>query len=312
MIKVKNLVKIYKSYKKKGFFRKETREIVALNKISFKIKKGERVALIGPNGAGKTTTIKILTGILYPTEGEVKVLNYIPWKDRIKLSYKIGVIFTSSFFFWGLSVKDNLDIIKELYNISDKEFKEKIEFFSSYFNIKKLLSRKPSQLSTGERRKIELMSALLHNPKILFLDEPTLGLDFVSKFNFRNLVNKICKKLRVSLLITSHDIGDIEMLTKRAIIINEGKIVYDGSLRKLKKYYAKEKEVIFYMKRAKIPKILKDYKCEIKGNAVKVKVERNKIKEVINEVLSKYKVEDIDIKESSLEEIIRDIYRGKI
>ncbi len=308
MIKVKNLVKIYKSYKKKGFFRKETKKIVALNKISFKIKKGERVALIGPNGAGKTTTIKILTGILYPTEGEVKVLNYIPWKDRIKLNREISVLFTSSSkLYFSLPAIDTFEFLKEIYKIREKAYKSRLNYLVNLFGAEDLIKIPVRNLSFGERMKLELIASLLHAPKILFLDEPTIGLDVVAKDAVRKLLKEVNKKFKTTILLTSHDLQDVEKVCERVIIISKGNLIYDGSLSDLFKKYVKYK--VIEVELEKVPRaITVNGEVKLQGKRAIIKVNREEHKEVVVKLLEKYKVRDIKVKEESLEDIIKRIY----
>ncbi len=308
MIKVKNLVKIYKSYKKKGFFRKETKEIVALNKISFKIKKGERVALIGPNGAGKTTTIKILTGILYPTEGEVKVLNYIPWKDRIKLNREISVLFTSSSkLYLSLPAIDTFEFLKEIYKIREKAYKSRLNYLVNLFEAKDIIKIPVRNLSFGERMKLELIASLLHAPKILFLDEPTIGLDVVAKDTVRKLLKEVNKKFKTTILLTSHDLQDVEKVCERVIIISKGNLIYDGSLSDLFKKYVKYK--VIEVEFEEVPKTISvNGEVKLQGKRAIIKVNREEHKEVVVKLLEKYKVRDIKVKEESLEDIIKRIY----
>lgn len=243
IIEVKNLNKKFKIKEKekglkgslKSMVKPKYKTINAVNNISFEVEKGEILAFIGPNGAGKSTTIKMLTGILYPTDGEIKVLGLEPSKKRKQLSYKIGTVFGQKEQLWThLTPYDNFKFFGAIYDIEDKEIEERIKELSTTFELENFINTPVRNLSLGQRIRCEIVAALIHKPEILFLDEPTIGLDPVVKENIRKLIKKMNKELGTTIFLTSHDIGDIEKLCKRVVIINNGKIIMDDSMANLK------------------------------------------------------------------------------
>lgn len=321
VIEVNNLRKEFISKVRKSkpnggkyLFRREKKIKNAVDGISFSVEEGEALAFIGPNGAGKSTTIKMLTGILYPTSGEVNVLGLNPSKDRIKLSYQIGSVFGQKEQLWvHLSAYENFKFFGSIYNIKKQDLESRIEELSNIFDIKAFMYQPVKSLSLGQRMKCEMVASLLHNPKMLFFDEPTIGLDPIAKETLRKLIKKINRELGTTIFFTSHDVGDIEEVCKRVIIINDGKIVLDDSMRNLKYHHLNKKIVEVNLKRnVKIPdkegiKILK-----AKDTLYKIEVDMNKT--TMDELLGLFKaddLQDITISSTPLEDIIKDIYRGK-
>ena len=323
VIEVKNLSKTFKSKKKIIGFKNKLRNLFkkkeytiknAVDNISFSVEEGESLAFIGPNGAGKSTTIKMLTGILYPTSGEVSVLGYDPSKQRTKLSYKIGSVFGQKEQLWiHLSAYDNFIFFGNIYDIPKKELLERIEELATLFDIKDFRHQPVKSMSLGQRMKCEMVASLLHNPKMLFFDEPTIGLDPIAKETLRNLIKKINKELKTTIFFTSHDVGDIEEVCKRVIIINDGKIVLDDSMKNLKYHHLNKKIVEVNLKKdIKIPE--KDGIKVLKGKDTLYKIEVDMNKTSMDELLSLFKaddIQDITISSTPLEDIIKDIYRGK-
>ena len=320
VIEVKNLKKDFTTSKrklkpngKKYLFKREKLVKHAVDNISFSIEEGEAVAFIGPNGAGKSTTIKMLTGILYPTDGDINVLGYNPSKERVKLSYEIGSVFGQKEQLWvHLSAYENFKFFGSIYDIKKDKLAERIEELATIFEIKDFMHQPVKSLSLGQRMKCEMVASLLHNPKMLFFDEPTIGLDPIAKETLRKLIKKINRELKTTVFFTSHDVGDIEEVCKRVIIINDGKIVLDDSMRNLKYHYMNKKIVEVNLKNSvKIKEkdgitILKD-----KDTLYKIEVDMNK--STIDDLLGLFKtddIQDITISSTPLEDIIKDIYRG--
>jgi ABC-2 type transport system ATP-binding protein len=248
MISVKNLTKTYRSPIKKNFisdlFFREYKNIKALNHVSFEIGDSELVGFIGPNGAGKTTTMKILAGILYPTSGQVSVLGFTPFeKDKEFLKQISFVMGSRNQLIWDLPATDTFLLNKEVYNIPEKGYKKMIDELSGLLNCKDLLSKPVKILSLGERMKMELIAALLHRPKLVFFDEPTIGLDIFSQETIRDFIRKYQKEFGSTVILTSHYMEDVKSLAKRLLIINKGKIIYDGSLSKILEEYSHQKKV---------------------------------------------------------------------
>ena len=321
IIEVNNLVKEFtikkpfiKENGKRSLFKKEKKIKKAVNNITFSIEEGEALAFIGPNGAGKSTTIKMMTGILYPTSGEVKVLGLDPNKDRIKLSHQIGSVFGQKEQLWvHLSAYENFKFFGSIYDIKKKDLEKRIEELSSLFEIKEFMYQAVKSLSLGQRMKCEMVASLLHNPKVLFFDEPTIGLDPIAKEILRKLIKKINRELGTTIIFTSHDVGDIEEVCKRVIIINDGKIVLDDSMRNLKYHYLNKKIVEVNLKKdIKIKETEGIKVLKAKDTLYKIEVDMNKT--TMEELLSLFKaddLQDITISSTPLEDIIKDIYRGK-
>lgn len=243
IIEVKNLNKTFRIKEKekgikgsvKSIIKPKYKTIKAVNDISFTVEKGEMLAFIGPNGAGKSTTIKMLTGILYPTNGEIMVNGINPAKQRKKLAYKIGTVFGQKEQLWThLTPYDNFKFFGAIYDIPNNEIEDRIEELSKTFELEKFINTLVRNLSLGQRIRCEMVAALIHKPEILFLDEPTIGLDPVVKKNIRKLIRKMNKELGTTIFLTSHDVGDIEKLCKRVIIVNKGKIIKDDTMKNLK------------------------------------------------------------------------------
>ena len=321
IVEVKNLKKDFVSKKpkikpngKKSLLKKEKVIKHAVDNISFSIEEGESVAFIGPNGAGKSTTIKMLTGILFPSDGEINVLGLNPSKDRIKLSHQIGSVFGQKEQLWiHLTPYENFKFFGSIYDIKKEELNKRIEELSQIFDIKDFMHQSVKSLSLGQRMKCEMVASLLHNPKMLFFDEPTIGLDPIAKETLRKLIKKINKELGTTIFFTSHDVGDIEEVCKRVIIINDGKIVLDDSMKNLKYHYLNKKLVEVNLKKnVKLPdkegiKVIKS-----KDTLYKVEVDMNLT--TIDELLGLFNaddLQDITISSTPLEDIIKDIYRGK-
>ena len=246
IIEVKDLTKIYQvpvkqSFWKSVFFAKN-KPLVAVNKINFEINEGESVALLGPNGAGKTTTLKMLSGLLHPSSGELKVLGYEPTKRDRKFLMQIALVMgNKSGMSWDLSSRQSFGLFKSIYRISDNDFKTRLEELLEMLDAKEFLDTPIRKLSLGQRMKMELIGAILHRPKLLFLDEPTIGLDVVSKRKIRNFLRYLHKEEKTTIILTSHEMADIEMVSDRVMVINSGVVAFDDSLTKLMHNYQDKK-----------------------------------------------------------------------
>ena len=320
IIEVKKLSKTFKiKVKEKGFkgslksiFKPKYKNINAVKNINFEVEKGEILAFIGPNGAGKSTTIKMLTGILYPDSGSIKVLDFDPKEDRKKLAYIIGTVFGQKEQLWThLTPYDNFKYFGAIYDIPESRVEQKIKEFNEIFELEEFINTPVRNLSLGQRIRCEIVASLIHEPKVLFLDEPTIGLDPVVKENIRALIKRMNKEYKTTIFLTSHDVGDIEKLCKRVIIINNGQIVLDDSMENLKYHYLNKKIVDAKMKE-KVNlddeegiTILKD-----KGYNLKIEVDTQKrsVSDAIK-LLNPDNIVDINISNVPLEEIISNIYK---
>ena len=320
VIEVKNLKKIFKVKLKekrlkriiKSIFKPKYKEIEAVKDINLDVEEGEIIAFIGPNGAGKSTTIKMLTGILYPTAGEINILGIDPTKNRKKLAYQIGTVFGQKEQLWThLTPYDNFKFFGAIYDIEEKKLEEKIADMIKTFDLEGFINTPVRNLSLGQRIRCEIVASLIHEPKILFLDEPTIGLDPVVKENVRSLIKKMNKEYNTTIFLTSHDVGDIEKLCKRVIIINDGKIILDDSLKKLKYDYLNKK--IIEVKTSKKVVINNEDGLEIvKNKDCNLKIEIDNSKKNVMDVIKLINPDDIlDINISTipLENIITEIYK---
>ncbi|RLE45350.1 ABC transporter [Candidatus Woesearchaeota archaeon] len=321
IIHVKNLKKVYKTHTRepgvfsavKSLFFRKYKFIHALRGVSFDIGEGELVGFIGPNGAGKSTTIKALAGILYPSSGELEVLGFSPWKERVRYVKNIGVVFgQKTSLFWDLPPVDAFYLNKVLYDIPDNKFRSRLNFLIKTFDAEDIVKKPVRDLSLGERMKCEIINAVLHNPRIVFLDEPTIGLDVVAKDKFREFVLDVNKKFKTTFLVTTHDLQDIERLCKRVIIINHGLIVYDGDISKIKEKFLNYK----FIKVKFIDKI-KSFKfkgCKIIERSdyelsLKLDVKQQPVKALINYLLVNFDVADIVVSDPPIEDVIQKVFR---
>jgi len=320
IIKVENLSKNFKTKQKekgfigslKTFFKPKYNIIKAVKDISFEVDEGEIIAFIGPNGAGKSTSIKMMTGILYPDEGNISVYGLDPRKDRKRLAYNIGCVFGQKEQLWThLTPYDNFRFFGAIYDLPKDKIEKKIKEFEKTFNIKDFINTPVRNLSLGQRIICEIIASLIHEPKILFLDEPTIGLDPVIKESIRELIKKMNKEYKTTIVLTSHDISDIEKLCKRVIIINKGKLVLDDSMENLKYHYLNKKIIDAKMKE-KIDlddidgiTILKDKDYNLK---LEVDLKKKKISDAIK-MLNPENLIDINITNVPLEQIISEIYK---
>ncbi len=322
IINVKNLTKYYRVHQKepglsgslKSLFNRKYYDAKAVDDISFSIQEGELIGFIGPNGAGKTTTLKCLSGLLYPTSGKVEVLGFTPFNRKHEFLKKISLVMgQKNQLWWDLPAIDSFLLNKEIYEISDSVYKKTLDELVELLDVKDILQVQVRKLSLGQRMKCELIAALIHNPKILFLDEPTIGLDVVMQQKLRDFVKEYNERYNATILLTSHYMKDVEQLCERIIIIDHGKILYDGKLEDIVKKYVKNKtlSVIFQKpveknKLEKLGKVL-----EIDGPKVILSVPREKSNHVASKLLEDFSVEDLNIEEANIEEIIRDVFTKK-
>jgi ABC-2 type transport system ATP-binding protein len=321
MIQVEDLSKSFRVAKRgagigaavKSLFKPQYSTVHALEKISFKIDEGEIVGYIGPNGAGKSTTIKIISGILVPDSGKCSILGHTPWKNRVAHVKNIGVVFGQrSQLWWDVPLVDSYTLLKDIYKIPEKDFKDNLELLTDTLDLTALLSTPVRQLSLGQRMRCEIGASLLHNPKILFLDEPTIGLDAVSKIAVRNFIKTINREKKVTVILTTHDMNDIEALAERIILIGKGRILLDGTLTELKNRFATHKTltVDFTENNEDIniagTTILSRSKERL---TLSVDVKKIKVSEVIGLLSQSLDINDVSVESRPIEEIIVDLYK---
>jgi len=320
IIRVENLTKTYVTYKRghtfwetlKSIFKRKKVLVEALKSISFSIEKGELLGLIGPNGAGKSTTIKILTGILFPTAGKVESYGYVPWKARKKYVAHIGVVFgQKSQLVWDIPPLDSFYMNKAIYDIKNEDYQKRLHKMVTMLQADEIIKKPTRQLSLGERMRCEFIMAMLHNPKIVFLDEPTIGLDVIAKEQIRIFIKEMNDQ-GVTFILTTHDMDDVEHLARRVIVINHGEIVFDGRMDALKNYLG-TKKIVYLATHEKLPmlkkrgveniRMLSDYEVELELDLAKI--ELNRFIKTINE---KNTIRDISIHEPPIETVIKKLY----
>lgn len=319
-IEVKQISKTFKVTKKKSglkeafksFFKREYFYVDAVKDISFSIEKGEIVGYIGPNGAGKSTTIKILSGILTPDSGSCVIDKVIPWKNRKEYVKKIGVVFGQrSQLWWDIPAEDTFDLLKDIYDIPDAEYQNTKKELIEKLNLEDIINIPVRQLSLGQRMRCEIAASLLHNPEILFLDEPTIGLDAISKQLVRDFIKRLNKEKHTTIILTSHDTSDITSLAKRIILIGKGQVLYDGSLRTLKNKYETEKYISIKTKdiiNIRSKGILHKNKTNI-GYDLVIDTRILTISELLNKISKNTIIEDVEISNESIDNIIIKLYQ---
>jgi ABC-2 type transport system ATP-binding protein len=330
MIHVSNLSKVFRVLKRKpGFlgalrtlFSNDYEEVRAVHNISFEIAPGELVGYIGPNGAGKSTTIKMLTGILYPSSGEVTVAGLTPHRERTRNSRQIGVIFGQrSHLIWDTPARDSFDLMRRMYAIPSDRYQANLKLFTELLDLDALLDRPVRQLSLGQRMRCELVASLLHDPMIVYLDEPTIGLDVVAKERIREFIQHLHQQRGVTIMLTTHDITDMEKLCKRVIIIDKGQLIYDGSLTAIKQQYGRRRRVIFATMDGTTPTGL-EAELTALGDGIQVapgddgKIvvsfdpHRVPVSALTRTIVNHHVVTDLSVEEADLEGVIRQIYGG--
>jgi ABC-2 type transport system ATP-binding protein len=321
VIEVSNLTKAFRTYKKqpgfggaiKGLFRRQYEQTVAVNEVSFKIEPGELVGFLGPNGAGKTTTLKMLAGLLYPTGGTAKVLGYTPWEraDGYRRQFAL-LLGQKNQLWWDLPARESLELNARIYGIPQNRFERTVAEMTELLDVKEKLNVSVRELSLGERMKMELIASLLHEPKVLFLDEPTIGLDVTSQKTVRDFIRRHNAERQTTILLTSHYMADIQELCERVIIIDRGKTFFDGKLSEIVDRFADFKLVTIQSEKAG------DYSAEglarygevVKktSEAITFKVKRDRVIPVCKVLLDDLSVSDIDIQEVPIEDVIRQIF----
>lgn len=323
IISVKKLVKQYEFFRKqagllgtlKSFFHRKKQYADAVQGISFDIEEGEIVGFLGPNGAGKTTTLKMLSGILYPTSGEVRVLGFIPQERKSEFKRHFGIVMgQKDQLVRLLPAMDNFLLFKEFYGVSDDDFNDIVKELVELLGIQDILDIPVRKLSLGQRMKCELVAALLHNPNVLFLDEPTIGLDVVAQKNIRDFIKKYNQRKKTTIILTSHYMDDIKELCERVIIINFGKIIYDGKLSTLISTYAKEKVITVSTTEHVSREAFEKFGAveEYQGVRVSIRVLRAQVKSIAAALIaSPLPIDDIVIDEMPIDDIIRIIFEEK-
>lgn len=322
-IEVKNVSKTFKVSRRRAgaigavanIFAPKFEKKEAVKNISFNIEKGEAVGFIGPNGAGKSTTVKMLSGILHPNSGEIKVGGYVPYKQRKSYVGKIGVVFgQKSQLQWDLPVIDSFELLKAIYSIPDDIYRKNLDRFTEMLEMSGFIGQPVRQLSLGQRMRADIAAALLHSPEIVFFDEPTIGVDVVGKETIRAFIRELNQRDNVTMIFTTHDMRDIEKTCRRLIIINEGEKIYDGALSRLREVYGTTRRLdVSFSEKVDLPSFENVTVENLENNKKRFIFENKKVQinELMNRILSRYNVRDINISEPDIETIIQKIYTEK-
>ena len=333
VILVENLRKEFKKTVKepgikgsiKSFFKPEVEIVAAVKDISFSAQKGEILGFIGPNGAGKSTVIKMLTGILTPTSGSCLINGQNPVKNRKKYVKEIGVVFGQrTQLWWDLPLAETYTVLKEIYEVDDAVFKRRMDFLNEVLDLQEFIKSPVRTLSLGQRMRADIAASMLHSPKVLFLDEPTIGLDVVVKDNIRKAIEKINAEEQTTVILTTHDLEDIELLAHRIVMIDKGSKVFDGKISTLKEKFGQMRELSFVSDSENVIKALNyekslnisgdDLIAENDGNSYKIRFNCSvvPVSDMLSYTLSKISVKDISVKDADIEEIIRRMYKREV
>jgi len=328
LISVRDLCKYFRTFQRReglwggirNLFVREYQTVRAVDKITFEIQPGEMVGYIGPNGAGKSTTIKMLTGILVPTSGEMHANGFVPWKQRAEYVKSIGVVFGQrTQLWWDIAVIESFKMLRRIYGVSQRDFEERMDLFHKVLAIGDYLNTPVRKLSLGERMRCDLAAALLHNPPILFLDEPTIGLDVVAKDHIRQFLRAINHRYKTTVLLTTHDLDDIEELCRRIMIIDRGQLLYDGPLSLLKQKLLRTKQIKFALRTSEAAALNRALTAEgLEAEALdeltyRVRFDKTRVStaELIRKILNAGEVRDLLIEDEPIEEVIKRIYAGE-
>jgi ABC-2 type transport system ATP-binding protein len=319
-IEVENLSKVFKVRARaaglgaavRQLFSASTRDAVAVDGLSFTIEKGERVAFVGPNGAGKSTTLKMLTGILHPTGGDARVLGHVPWRDRTRLAYRIGTVFGQRTQLWyHLPAADTFALLARIYDQDRAVHQRRLSALVDAFGVGPLLDKPVRQLSLGERMRCELVASLLHGPEVLFLDEPTIGLDVTAKAVIRDLIRDTSRRDGNTVLLTSHDTGDMERVCDRVLVIHRGGLLLDEPIAALRKSYIRRKVVTLLTAeedvRVDLPGVTLVEKAPHR-TVLEVDVDRTPVEQVVQAALQASRLRDLTVEDPPMEEIVQAIY----
>ena len=325
IIEIKNITKEFKVLNRReglkgsiqDLFSRDYKIVRAVDDISMSIRQGEIVGYLGPNGAGKSTTIKMMTGILEPTSGEILVGGNVPYQNRTKNAQEIGVVFGQrSQLWWALPLVESFKILKDIYGVSDADYENMLALYRSLVDIDPLLHKPVRQMSLGQRTLSDILAAFLHNPKIVFLDEPTIGLDVSMKAKIRTLIHALNKEKNTTVILTTHDMGDVDALCQRIVIIDKGKMLYDNDMEHLRGFFGSYRTLKVRMDGTlgqlaeQIGESLPDFKVSADDAWISILVdeEKAKVMEVLAQLQKSYEIRDMQLEEISTEEVIKKIY----
>jgi ABC-2 type transport system ATP-binding protein len=319
IIEVTGLTKTYRVAQKKagflgavrGLFRRRYKEVHAVEDVSFSIEPGEMVAFLGPNGAGKTTTLKMLSGLIYPTRGTARVLGFVPWERADAFRRRFSLIMgQKNQLWWDLPAADSFQLHREIYSLPSPQFEQTLDELTELFGVKDLTRQPVRELSLGERMKMELIAALLHQPQLLLLDEPTIGLDVVAQVTIQKCLKEFNASRGVTMLLTSHYMRDVEALCRRVLVITHGWLIYDGALAGITEQFGRSKLVKLQFAGDEAPDDLARFGevTQREGPAAALQVERARVPEVMGAILDRYTVLDISVQDPPLDEVIAHVF----
>jgi ABC-2 type transport system ATP-binding protein len=310
--RVRRARKVGAAARVRSLFRRETDTVLAVDRLSFSIAPGERVAFIGPNGAGKSTTLKVLSGILQQDAGDVRVLGLVPSRQRKQLAFRIGTVFGQRSQLWyQLPPRDTFDLLGRVYEIDRREHRRRVDALASVFELNTLIDTPVRHLSLGERMRCEIVASLLHSPQMVFLDEPTIGLDVSAKAVIRELLRTESDRERVTLLLTSHDTGDMERVCQHVIVINHGRLLWDGPIDALRRGYLKAKRITFWSDAERLELSLPGVRVLSTGSyrtELEVALDVMPLGQVVDAAVRQAAIRDMAIEDAPLDDVIRDLY----
>ncbi len=318
IIEIEKLAKSYRVYQKDeglraslaGLFHRKYRDVEAVKSINFTVERGEFVAFLGPNGAGKTTTLKLLSGVINPTSGVARVMGYIPWKRENAYRRRFALVMgQKNQLWWDLPAQESFRLHQQIYRIEKQAFEHTLDELADLLDVRRLLKQPVRELSLGERMKMELTAALLHSPEVLFLDEPTIGLDVIAQHNIQKFLKHYQEQRQMTVLLTSHYMKDVAALCRRVVIITEGQIKYDGSLEGVLKQFGDYKLLTLHFD-GELPADLSRYGevLESKSPRATLRVQKHKVAEVLSQILSRHSLDDISVEETPLEDVIAEMF----
>jgi ABC-2 type transport system ATP-binding protein len=319
VIEICGLKKAYRVYQKKeglaaamrGLFHREYREVEAVRGIDLDVEQGEFVAFLGPNGAGKTTTLKLLSGVINPTDGMAHVLGFVPWERENAYRRRFALVMgQKNQLWWDLPAAESFTLHQQIYRIAPADFNRTQDELVDLLDVRRLLNQPVRELSLGERMKMELIAALLHSPDVLFLDEPTIGLDVIAQHNIQKFLKHYQEVRRITILLTSHYMKDVAALCRRVVVINHGQIVYDGSLSGIIDRFSSHKVLTLLFSNGNMPSDFSRYGelVELAEPRVKLRVDRQQISNVLSTVLANHTLEDVSVEDAPLEEVIAQVF----
>jgi ABC-2 type transport system ATP-binding protein len=319
VIEIEGLSKTYRVYQKReglkasirGLFHRQYREVKAVDNIDLAVEQGEFVAFLGPNGAGKTTTLKLLSGVITPTAGMARVMGHVPWKRENAYRRRFALVMgQKNQLWWDLPAQESFRLHQEIYRIEPRQFDTTRDELVDLLGVRQLLGQPVRELSLGERMKMELIAALLHSPEVLFLDEPTIGLDVVAQHNIQNFLRQYQKRQNVTILLTSHYMKDVAALCRRVVVIAQGKIMYDGSLGGIVDRFSRYKIITLQLAEDQISGDWQRYGevLEAQTPKVRLQVARDVVPEVLAAILANHPIEDVSVEDPPLEQVIAELF----